>query len=214
MLPAIATAESTAAAQLPAPPRDRRLRERGAYAYRRLRRSAARRLHPWRRARAIRVVSKLRSPRGILVLCHGNICRSPFAAAVMRTLTSIPITSAGFIGPGRPVPVLAGETAVTRSIDLGAHRSQLVTSELLASADLVIVMDDSTARATRRLLGGTTRAVVLLGDLDPELPDSREIIDPWGRSAETFQRVFARIERCCRLLAQVVNGAAGAGMDR
>lgn len=209
----IATAQSTAAAPLPATPRERWLRERLAFVYRRLRRRTARQLHPWRRARAIHRLSKLRSRRGILVLCHGNICRSPFAAAVLRTLTPVPIVSAGFVGPGRPVPVFAAEAAAMRSVELDAHRSQVVTRELLDATDLVIVMDDATARATRRLLGGTRREVVLLGDLDPEIPDSRGITDPWGRSAETFQRVFARIDRCCRHLARVVNDAAHPGVE-
>lgn len=131
----------------------------------------------------------------------------------MRTLTSVPITSAGFVGPGRAVPAFAGEAAAMRSVDLDAHRSQLVTSEMLAAADLVIVMDDATARATRRLLDGMRREVVLLGDLDPEIPDSRGITDPWGRSAETFQQVFERIDRCCRHLARMMDGGTRHGVE-
>src|SRR3989442_1774384 len=43
----------------------------------------ARLLHPWRR-RAARETLRTRALRSILVVCHGNICRSPVAAALLR----------------------------------------------------------------------------------------------------------------------------------
>src|SRR5712692_6549405 len=49
----------------------------------RLRTAPVRLLHALRR-RAAREALRERAPQSILVVCHGNICRSPFAAAVLR----------------------------------------------------------------------------------------------------------------------------------
>jgi hypothetical protein len=43
-------------------------------------------LHPWRRRRAIRALTRDGRPGNLLVLCYGNIYRSPYAAARMREL--------------------------------------------------------------------------------------------------------------------------------
>src|SRR5262245_49404600 len=89
-------------------------------------------LHPFRhRAALLRV--RERPPRTILFVCHGNICRSPFAAAAaVRRFADIggdaaAIGSAGFIGPGRPCPPTAQEAARAAGVDLSWHRSSLLT---------------------------------------------------------------------------------------
>ena len=49
-----------------------------------LRRVPSRVLHPLRRQRALRALRGRRRPASVLVICHGNVCRSPFAAALLR----------------------------------------------------------------------------------------------------------------------------------
>lgn len=173
-------------------------------ALRAFRQRVERKLHPWRRQRAVRVLAAIGRPTGILVVCHGNVCRSPFAASVLRDLLAVPVVSAGFIGPSRRVPPTALQVAAARSVDLDSHRSQLVTGELLNSVSLVVVMDAGQAARLRGSFPTATCAIVLLGDLDPELSDSRTIADPWNRPAIEFDRVYARIERCCRVLAETL----------
>lgn len=179
-------------------------------AYRASRQRVERTLHPWRRGRALGVLAAMGQFKGILVVCRGNVCRSPFAAAVLRRLLRVPVMSAGFIGPSRRVPAPALQVAASRSIDLDAHRSQLVTRALLDGVDLVLVMDEEQATRLRRSFPGARCAIILLGDLDPELPDSRTIADPWGKPASEFERVYARIERCCRVLADASRDSAEA----
>src|SRR5256884_8307665 len=70
-----------------------------------------------RRAALAALASAERVPISVLVICNGNIFRSPFAAAVLRRalelrgLGRVRVDSAGFAGPGRATP--AG--AVARS---------------------------------------------------------------------------------------------------
>src|SRR5204863_125055 len=114
--------------------------------YWRLRLYADRSLHWRRHARATNAVKSRPRPRTILVVCHGNICRSPYLAAVLRrALRDVQIVSAGFVGPGRPVPEHSLAIGQRKGLDLAAHRSQLLTPEQLKRADLVLVMDSRQA---------------------------------------------------------------------
>jgi protein-tyrosine-phosphatase len=90
--------------------------------------------------------------KNILVLCHGNINRSPACAAVLRDAlvrmepSFYTVTSAGFINPGRRAAKKMREAMLAMGYDLSQHRSQLVTPEMLQSADIVVYMDGGNAR--------------------------------------------------------------------
>ena len=89
----------------------------------------------------------------IMTVCTGNVCRSPLAQQVLAArLSDLPgvITSGGTYEMGAaPMPAdaqrLAAEFGVSGDV-AAAHRSQLVTSDRLASPDLVLTM----AREHRR----------------------------------------------------------------
>src|SRR5690348_16475483 len=91
-------------------------------------------LHPIRREASRRLIASSVRPGNILVLCHGNICRSPYAAhALVRALpgparAAFPVDSAGFIGPDRSSPPQALDAAARVGVDLSQHRSKLITS--------------------------------------------------------------------------------------
>lgn len=145
----------------------------------------------------------------LLVICHGNVCRSPFAAAVLHHAlhdSGILVDSAGFVWPGRPVPLHAQVAAEERGIRLTGHRSQTLTETMLREARLVVVMDV----AQRRLLRRPSIVTVpeLLGDLDPEPIEKRAIRDPWGQSPPVFADVFGRIERCATALVHGLREAS------
>lgn len=173
----------------------------------RIRRAGERRLHPWRRARALARLRGRPGPVSVLVVCLGNICRSPFAAAVLERTGGAMITaagSAGFIGPGRPVPPAGLEAARQLGIDLAAHRSRLLTPALLERADLVVVMEPAHAARLRHDYGWPSRNIVLLGDLDPGPVPGRRIIDPIDRSLAKYVEVYTRIERCTAELVRAL----------
>jgi protein-tyrosine-phosphatase len=172
-----------------------------------LRRIPDRMLHPWRRRRALRALSRTDEPRCVMFLCHGNICRSPYAAEAFREALpdhvrcGIQIQSAGFIGPDRQPPEEAVRTAAARGIDLIAHRSALVSTEQVASADLILVMDRAQLRAIRRQ-SHAGASVIILGDLDPHPIRTRVIADPYGQADDVFAASYARIDRCVGVLVK------------
>jgi protein-tyrosine phosphatase len=169
-------------------------------------------LHPLRRERAARQL-RGRAPASVMFVCHGNICRSPFAALLFDQLANdrlpsrIDTSSVGFIGPGRGSPPPALAAAARRGIDLSAHRSRLVTPKLIRSTGLVVVMSAEQARTVKRYGDGVR--VLVLGDLDPAPIMARTVIDPWGGSDEVFDDSYDRIDRCVRELVRLIAGNAG-----
>lgn len=184
------------------------IRRRAGAGYRTLRRLTETALHAPRHKAVARRVRGMPRPRTIVVVCYGNICRSPYLEALLRrALPDIRVSSAGFVGPGRSVPEHSRVVAARRGIDLGSHRSQMVSRELLRSADLVIVMDANQARALRRGFGVDAGRIIIAGDLDPLRSGTRAILDPWNRPIEDFESSFARLDRCADRLTSLLNGA-------
>ena len=172
----------------------------------RLLKAPARLLHPlWRRA--ARAGLRGRVPRSIVVVCHGNICRSPLAAALLRRAlgpTGVRVDSAGLIGPNRPAPRDAVAAAARRGVDLTAHRSRLLTADVVSGADLLVVMEPKQQRAVCERFGRWPRDVIVLGDLDPVPVEGRTIRDPVEQGPDVFEASYARIERCVDALVSAL----------
>jgi protein-tyrosine phosphatase len=183
--------------------------------FRRLARAAKhtpdRLLHPRRRRRALRRVGTAR-PDSLLVMCLGNICRSPFAGGVLeRLLPEREVRSAGFLESGRPAPREAVSVGALHGVNLSGHRSTQITPEALARADLVIVMDGrQAARIAAMAPAGTL--VERLGDFDPGPIETRTVVDPVDRDLAFFERVYERIDACCDSLARGIEAGAREGV--
>jgi protein-tyrosine phosphatase len=179
-----------------------------------VRRAPERVLHRFRQRSARAAVRGRGQARAVLVLCHGNICRSPFAARMLERALApagIRVLQAGFIGAGRPAPAEAVVAARGRDLDLSQHRSRPLTSDLVRGADLVVVMDAAQRDAVCDVFGARPSEVVLLGDFDPEPIDARAIYDPVDQPVEVFDAVYTRIARCVMELANTLVGKARDG---
>jgi protein-tyrosine phosphatase len=178
----------------------------------RLRRVPDHLLHRSRRRAALAALMARRPPACVLVLCSGNIFRSPFAAAVLqrelnlRGAGSVRVESAGFAAHGRPSPPHAIAAAARHGIDLTGHTSQLLVAPLARAADLIVVMEELQRRSICERFGRARRDVLLLGDLDPMPVASRAIEDPVEQGPEVCARAYMRIERCVGELARAVAG--------
>ena len=76
-----------------------------------------------------------------------------------------------------------------------------------ALAALVVVMNVLQAHDIRRLLGVSPARILVLGDLDPDPIDTREIQDPWGHPLEVYERVMTRLDRCVNRLGSLISPA-------
>jgi len=142
-------------------------------------------------------------PRSILVVCHGNICRSPYLEAVLkRALPDVRVASAGFVGPGRPVPPFSLRVSAQRGLDLSRFRSRPLAQAILKDVDLVIVMDSRQENYLSAHFRLSRSRVVIAGDLDPEPASTRAIEDPWHQPIEVFVSAFDRLDRCAATLVK------------
>lgn len=84
----------------------------------------------------------------VLVLCHGNICRSPLAAAIMAKEGFEDTATAGFKpDDALKVPKKVRDWAQENlEIDLKGHSSRQVTADMLKSAELILYMDSGQRR--------------------------------------------------------------------
>ncbi|KZN44366.1 low molecular weight protein-tyrosine-phosphatase [Pseudoalteromonas luteoviolacea] len=133
----------------------------------------------------------------ILVVCAGNICRSPTAEYVLKNALgnkSIKVSSAGLTAlEGKEADSMAKELAGSRNVDMTAHRGRQLTSSLVNNNSLILVMEqrhiqDLCARYPEAR-GKTFLLGKWLGD--------KEIPDPYRQSREAFEHVYELIESAC-----------------
>lgn len=140
--------------------------------------------------------------RSILVVCTGNICRSPMAEGVLRErlksagMDHIRVASTGTNGwdaePPTPQAVLACKEI---RVDIAGLRSSLCTREMVESADLILAMEQGHLDAIRKWFQPEDAKLSLLGDYHPETP-GMEIPDPYGRSVRYYRNILDLIRRC------------------
>jgi predicted ATP-grasp superfamily ATP-dependent carboligase/protein-tyrosine-phosphatase len=148
-----------------------------------------------RRRRRLQAAARadLQRAARVLFVCKGNIGRSPFAAAIADRLLrdDQDIASAGFLQAGRRSPADAVAVAVAWQVDLTAHRSRVVSPELVGRSDAIFVFDHRNySRMVARFPDARNR-LHLLGALDAAGP--LFVPDPWGRGPEAYTAIYRRI---------------------
>ena len=138
----------------------------------------------------------------ILVVCTGNICRSPMAACLLRHMLpealkeKVRINSAGTHAlHGHQAAPAAVRVMAEAGIDISGHRARQLTGEMIRASGLILTMERIHLVAVRRMqLWGKFRAR-LLGEYGAQ-PDSPEIEDPYGSPIEVYRSCLAVIRPC------------------
>lgn len=76
----------------------------------------------------------------ILVVCTGNLHRSPLLEAILRSNRFTSVSSAGLASPGGSVPLLMRQAALEVGIDLASHESRQISDIDTKRAAIVICM--------------------------------------------------------------------------
>ena len=154
----------------------------------------------------------------ILFVCMGNICRSPTAEGVMRSLLReagledrIEVDSAGTGGwhAGDPPDARAAEAARARGIALDGAARQVRPSDF-ADFDLIVAMDRENLSDLLALAPDEAAAekVRLLREFDPVAGDDLDVPDPYYGGPNGFERVLELVTAACRGLMDEVRSRA------
>jgi|TARA_R110002073_G_scaffold25832_3_gene85319 protein-tyrosine phosphatase len=124
----------------------------------------------------------------ILLVCDGNICRSPTAEALMRQgCPEKQVASAGLVGlTGKDMAPIAREVALEHGVECPVHIAQKLTDELCREYDLILVMEKRQRDDVMRLYPSVSGKVFLL----THWSGAKDIPDPWHRDKDVYQYAF------------------------
>jgi len=160
---------------------------------------------PYRWLKQRRLLRLYRSATSVIVLCYGNICRSPFAETLLKRLAANKvITSAGtYPTPGRKSPAESVEAAAAFGVDLLSHRSRAACSKELGLAGLIIVFDRENWLAIRSMCPEAMARVAYLGAADTNEP--LEVHDPFGHGIDQFHECYRRVGHLVERLTRSID---------
>ncbi|MFV8988232.1 protein tyrosine phosphatase [Serratia fonticola] len=139
----------------------------------------------------------------ILVVCIGNICRSPTGERLLdKYLPNKKIASAG-LGAliGKSADATATEVAITHALSLNGHQAQQLTSAMCREYDLILVMEKKHIDAVCRIAPEVRGKTMLFG----HWLDQREIADPYRQSREAFEFVYRLLDESAQKWAKAIS---------
>ncbi|MFT6926887.1 MAG: protein-tyrosine phosphatase [Psychromonas sp.] len=139
----------------------------------------------------------------ILVVCVGNICRSPIGELLLQKhLPHLEVNSAGINAlTGRPADPNSIAVAFDENIDLSKHIAQQLTAQLIAEHDLILVMEKGHINAVTKLSPAARGKTMLFGQWN----NQQEIPDPYRQSREAFEFVYAMMSESALKWAEKIN---------
>lgn len=142
-------------------------------------------------------------PTKVLMVCLGNICRSPLALGIMRQLTqgkAFEIDSAGTANyhAGAPPDPRSIEVAAQNGIDISQQQARQLTHQDLDDFDHILVMDKQNLQDALALCTSKEQRqkIFLLNDVSGISPD--EVPDPYYGSEDGFVYVYTLLYHSCR----------------
>ena len=129
--------------------------------------------------------------KSVLVVCVGNICRSPLGERALRkALPDLRIDSAGIAAVvGHEADQTASEAAAEAGVDLGGHVARQLTGDIGRDYDLILVMEPGHRAEIARRWPQLSGRVMLFD----QWTGARGIEDPYRRSPDLHRSVRDRI---------------------
>jgi protein-tyrosine phosphatase len=137
--------------------------------------------------------------RNVLVVCIGNICRSPYGEYVLRDLAHTAKAETRFSSAGlgalvgNPADPEVTSLALREGLDLSDHRARQFSRDLGANADLILVMEARHRRDILAIAPELSGRTMLLG----HWIGGTDIADPYRKSSDFHAVIQAQIRKAC-----------------
>lgn len=128
----------------------------------------------------------------VLVVCEGNICRSPMAAVLLAAaLPGCRVISAG-LGAlvGKPADEAAVALVRERGLDLRAHRAEQITRPMCLHSDIILVMEREQRDRLQRLYPEVCGRVFRIAE-----HAGADVPDPYRQPINAFRTALTLIEQ-------------------
>lgn len=135
--------------------------------------------------------------KSVLVLCIGNICRSPVMEGLLKKYSDqhnlgLSISSAGVHAmvdePAQPYSI---EISEKNNIDISTHRARQVTADMIVNHDIILVTDETVRKIAIQQFPMAMGKIKKLGDFR-----HLEISDPYRQPKEAFKQMYIDIDNC------------------
>jgi len=138
----------------------------------------------------------------ILVVCMGNICRSPIGERLLRKYTTDKKISSAGIGALENFTAddKATEIAQRNGLSLAGHKARKITKIMCISADLILVMEQKHLQMLTNIAPEVRGKIMLYGHWN----DGLEIPDPYKKSLEAFELVYKMLDKSAQQWAFVL----------
>lgn len=128
----------------------------------------------------------------ILILCLGNICRSPMAEGFLkREMPDRIVMSAGIAAMiGHPADPLSVKLMHEHGIDISSHRAQNLTDWMVEAADLILTMEEEQTRFIERVYPSFKGKLLRIGH-----HGEFDVPDPYRQDIDVFRHAQQLIMR-------------------
>jgi RpiB/LacA/LacB family sugar-phosphate isomerase len=137
----------------------------------------------------------------ILIVCTGNVCRSPMAEALLQHMTrdkaDLRVMSAGLGAlDGMPASDYAVEAVSEKGLDLTRFRSAMLRAEMVQRADFIFTMTRQQQETLQTLYPQAAEKTFILREFEDVAPGlSKDIQDPIGMPLAAYRRTRDQIEK-------------------
>lgn len=145
--------------------------------------------------------------KSVLILCIGNICRSPVAEGILKKMSEqhqlgLSISSAGVHAmidePAQPHSLTVAQE---NGMDITSHHARQLTQDIINAHELVLVTDETVRKIAMQQHPSATGKIKLIGHFR-----NFEIVDPYRKPKENFDVMYTDIEKCLQDWLQKIWG--------